>query len=90
VVCQSLCKAATGRGRVAASEVLIATPAVRNMIREGKSHQVYSTLQAGAQYGMHTMDQSLADLARRRLITTEVAVEKCHHREDLMRLMGQG
>jgi len=90
VVCQSLCRTANGRGRVAATEVLVATPALRNLIREGKSHQVYSALQAGAQYGMHTLDQSLAELVRRRVISTETALEKCHHREDLLRMMGQG
>ncbi|HEY6795557.1 MAG TPA: type IV pilus twitching motility protein PilT [Kineosporiaceae bacterium] len=90
VVCQTLCRTASGRGRVAATEVLVATPALRNLIREGKTHQVYSALQAGAQFGMHTLDQSLADLVRRRVITVEVALEKCHHRDDLMRLIGRG
>jgi twitching motility protein PilT len=90
VVCQTLCPASSGRGRVAASEVLVATPALRNLIREGKTHQVYSALQAGAQFGMHTMDQSLAELVRRRAISVEAALEKCHHREDLMRLIGRG
>ena len=51
---------------------------------------MYSALQAGAQYGMHTLDQSLAELVRRRVISTETALEKCHHREDLLRMMGQG
>jgi len=90
VVCQSLCRAAAGRGRVAASEVLVATPAIRNLIREGKTHQVYSAMQSGGQFGMQTLDQSLADLVRRRAITMETALEHCHHREDVMRLAGQG
>jgi twitching motility protein PilT len=47
-------------------------------------------LQAGAQHGMHTLDQSLAELVRRRAITLEVALERCHHRDDLMRLSGKG
>ena len=64
VVCQTLCKTADGRGRVVATEVLIATPAIRNLIREGKTHQIYSAMQAGAQHGMHTMDQHLAELVR--------------------------
>jgi len=89
VVCQALCRTPSGRGRVAATEVLVATSAIRNLVREGKTHQVYSALQAGAQHGMHTLDQSLADLVRRRQITLETAVEKCHHREDLMRLLGK-
>jgi twitching motility protein PilT len=90
VVCQALCRTATGRGRAAATEVLFATPAIRNLIREGKTHQVYSALQSGAQFGMHSLDQSLADLVRRRVITPETGLEKCHHREDFLRLIGQG
>lgn len=88
VVCQTLCRRAEGRGRAAATEILVATPAVRNMIREGKTHQVYSTLQAGAQHGMHTLDQHLADLTRRGIITQAAALEVCHHHEDFMRLIG--
>jgi len=88
VVSQVLCRRATGRGRVAATEVLVGTPAVRNLIREGKTHQLYSTLQAGAQYGMHTLDQHLAELVMRRGIAVEAALEVCHHRDDLQRLIG--
>jgi twitching motility protein PilT len=90
VVCQTLCKTADGRGRVAATEVLVATPAIRNLIREGKSHQVYSSMQAGGQHGMHTMDQHLAELVRMRRITYDAGVEKCHHIEDFNRLTGRG
>ena len=66
VVCQTLCKTADGKGRVVATEVLVATPAIRNLIREGKTHQIYSAMQAGAQHGMHTLDQHLADLVQAR------------------------
>jgi twitching motility protein PilT len=90
VVCQTLCRHASGSGRVAATEVLVATPAIRNLIREGKTHQVYSALQAGGQHGMHTMDQHLAELVRNRVVTTETALEACHHREDLARLVSGG
>ena len=90
VVCQTLCKTRDGRGRVVATEVLTATAAVRNLIREGKTHQIYSAMQAGAQHGMHTMDQHLADLANRGLITYEHGLEKCHHVEDFNRLTGRG
>jgi twitching motility protein PilT len=89
VVCQTLCKAADGRGRVAATEVLVATPAIRNLIREGKTHQIYSALQAGGQHGMHTLDQNLADLVRTGRVTYEMALEKCHHIEDFTRLAGR-
>jgi len=89
VVCQTLCKTYNGQGRVVATEVLVATPAIRNLIREGKTHQIYSTLQAGAKHGMHTMDQHLAELVKGGQITYETALEKCHHVEDFNRLCGR-
>jgi len=89
VVCQTLCKTTDGRGRVVASEVMVATPAIRNLIREGKTHQMHSAMQAGAKYGMVTIDQSLADLVRQKRITYEAGVEKCHHLEDFNRLCGR-
>ncbi len=90
VVCQTLCKTREGAGRVAATEVLLATPAIRNLIREGKTHQIYSALQAGAQHGMHTLDQHLAELVRTGRISMEQGREKCHHMEDFNRLVGRG
>jgi twitching motility protein PilT len=89
VVCQTLAKTADGRGRAAATEVLVATPAVRNLIREGKTHQIYSALQAGAKHGMHTMDQHLSELVKAGRITYDVGLEKCHHIEDFNRLCGR-
>jgi twitching motility protein PilT len=89
IVCQTLCKTADGRGRVAATEVLMATPAIRNLIREGKTHQIYSALQAGAQHGMHTLDQNLAELVKAGRITYDTGFEKCHHVEDYTRLAGR-
>jgi twitching motility protein PilT len=88
VVTQQLLPRMHNRGRAVASEVLIATPAVRNMIREGKVHQIYSAMQSGGKYGMQTMDQSLADLVRTSTISLEVALERCHHEDDLRRLVG--
>jgi twitching motility protein PilT len=73
-----------------ATEVMVATPAIRNLIREGKTHQIYSAMQAGAKFGMHTMDQHLAELVKTGRITYEVGVEKCHHVEDFNRLCGRG
>jgi len=90
VVCQTLCKTFDGNGRAVATEVLVATPAIRNLIREGKTHQIYSSLQAGAKHGMHTLDQHLAELVRVGRITYETAMEKCHHVEDFNRLTGRG
>jgi twitching motility protein PilT len=89
VVCQQLVRTADGKGRVVATEVLIATPAIRNLIREGKTHQIYSAMQAGARHGMATMDQHLADLVKKNRITYDAALEKCHHVEDFTRLCGR-
>jgi len=66
VVTQQLLQTADGHSRVVAVEVLICTPAVRNLIREGKIHQIYSTMQAGSRFGMQTMDQSVANLVKAR------------------------
>jgi twitching motility protein PilT len=76
VVAQTLCKTADGLGRVAAHEIMIGTPAIRNLIREGKVAQMYSSLQTGLSQGMQTLDQSLADLLKRRLITPAEARNK--------------
>jgi twitching motility protein PilT len=89
VVCQQLVPTADGNGRVVAAEVMMATPAIRNLIREGKTHQVYSAMQAGARHGMVTMDQSLADLVRRGYLGYEQALERCHHAVDFDRLCGR-
>ena len=89
VVCQQLVKTADGQGRVVAAEVLTATPAIRNLIREGKTHQIYSALQAGAKHGMQTMDSHLAQLVKQGRITYDSALEKCHHVEDFNRLCGR-
>lgn len=89
VVCQTLCKKANGRGRVAATEVMLATPAIRNLVREGKTHQIYSAMQAGAAQGMHTMDQHLSELVKSSKITYEVGLEKCQNIEDYNRLVGR-
>src|SRR5206468_11993390 len=84
---QQLLQTADGQGRVAACEVLIATPAVRNLIREAKVHQIYSVMQAGGRFGMRTMDASLAELVRSGQITQELALERCHDPEELNRLL---
>ncbi|MGP7960997.1 PilT/PilU family type 4a pilus ATPase [Sanguibacter sp. A247] len=89
VVCQTLCKRADGPGRAVATEIMIATPAVGNLIREGKTHQIYSSMQAGKAEGMHTMDQHLADLVQQGRISYETGLEKCHHVEDFNRLSGR-
>ena len=60
----------------------MATPAIRNLIREGKTHQIYSALQAGAQHGMHTLDQNLADLVRRNVVSPAEARAKAKFPEN--------
>ena len=89
IVTQQLLRTPDGRGRVVAAELLIATPAVRNLIREGKSHQIYSAMQAGGKYGMQTMDQSLANHVIAGRISMDIALERCANAEDLRRLAGR-
>jgi twitching motility protein PilT len=90
IATQTLLPNADGSGRVVASEVLVPTPAVRNLIREGKTHQIYSVLQTGGAHGMQTMDASLAALARTGKITRQLAESRAHSVEELRRLMGSG
>jgi twitching motility protein PilT len=90
IVTQQLVPTADGRGRAVAAELLVATPAVRNLIREGKIHQIYSIMQTGGKYGMVTMDQSLATLVRTGKISQDLAYERCTNVEDLRRLIQSG
>jgi twitching motility protein PilT len=87
VVSQTLVPRASGAGRVIATEVLITTPAIANLVREGKAHQITSSMQAGRALGMHTMDQHLADLVNEGEITREAAFEKAHDPDSLERLI---
>jgi twitching motility protein PilT len=88
VVTQQLLQTADGQGRCVAVEVLVCTPAVRNLIREGKTHQIYSIMQAGGRFGMQTMDQSLANLVKASKVSQQLAYERCHDPEELNRLIG--
>jgi twitching motility protein PilT len=87
VVCQTLVKHASGTGRVVATEVLVASPAIANLIREGKTHQIGSAMQAGRGLGMHTMDQHLAELVNAGAIDIESAREKAHDIDALENLV---
>jgi twitching motility protein PilT len=89
VVTQQLLPTADGSGRAAACEILVATPAVRNLVREGKIHQIYSAMQAGGRFGMQTMDQGLANLVKAGKVAFEVAEEQCHAPDELRRLLGR-
>jgi twitching motility protein PilT len=88
IVTQQLLPTADGSGRVVASEVLIPTPAVRNLIREGKTHQIYSAVQTSGSVGMQTMDADLARLVRSGKITRALAEQRASVPEELKRLLG--
>jgi twitching motility protein PilT len=81
VLAQTLILRADGKGRVAAVEVLVATPAIRNLIREGKTFQIPSMIETGTREGMMSLDQCLRDLIRRGLITPEDAFHRAHDKE---------
>ena len=87
IVTQQLVPTANKKGRAVACEVLVATSAIRNLIREGKTHQIVNAMQAGGQYGMMTMDAHLAELTNRGVITAAMAMERTSHPEDLRRLI---
>ena len=89
IMTQMLLPTADGSGRCVATEVLVPTPAVRNLIRESKSHQIYSVLQTGGAHGMQTMDASLAQLVRAGKITRQLAESRAHSPEEMRRLIGQ-
>jgi twitching motility protein PilT len=76
IISQTLCKMKDGKGRVAAHEILLGTPAVRNLIRENKIAQMYSTIQTSQGIGMQTLDQNLTDLVRRNIIAPAEARSK--------------
>jgi twitching motility protein PilT len=79
-----------GGGRAMALEIMVATPAIRNLIREEKIHQIYSSIQSGSKFGMQTMNQSLAELVKRRQVTREEAVNRSTLPEELVQLLNDG
>jgi twitching motility protein PilT len=91
IMCQALLPKASGDGRAMALEILIPNSAIRNLIREDKIHQIYSMMQTGAdKYGMQTLNQSLAALYQKRLITIETAMSMSQNEEELKELCGRG
>src|SRR3954454_23203626 len=90
VVTQQLIPTADGLSRVCATEVMVPTPAVRNLIREGKTHQLYSALQTGGSHGMQTMDPSLVELVRAGKLTQKQAESRSSTPDELRRLLGSG
>src|SRR6266511_656213 len=87
VVSQQLLPTADGQGRVVAAEVMVTTPAIRNLMRDAEEHQIYSSIQAGGQFGMRVMDQALAYLVTNQKITIELARQRCHDPQELGRLV---
>lgn len=87
VITQQLIPLPDGQGRVLAAEVMLVNSAVRNLIREGKTHQMPTVMQTGARWGMQTMEMALRELIRSGKITLETAQEYCNDPEDLARLI---
>jgi twitching motility protein PilT len=88
VISQTLVKRKDGKGRVAAFETLVAIPAVRNLIREAKTHQISSMIQTGTRQGMISMDQSLANLVKKGLVSREAAAERAYNMSEFNSLVG--
>jgi len=90
VVSQTLVPAATGKGRVVAHEIMVINSAISSLIRENKVFMIHQAIQAGKEQGMHTLDQHLAELMKRRLVKFEDAVAKCQNVPEFSKLVGRG
>ncbi|WP_238881947.1 type IV pilus twitching motility protein PilT [Clostridium sp. YIM B02551] len=87
IISQQLVPTADKKGRVAALEVMVTTPGIQNLIREGKTHQIESSIQTGSKYGMKTMDMALSELYRKGIITSETALSYAVDSETIKRIM---
>ncbi|MGD1155737.1 MAG: ATPase, T2SS/T4P/T4SS family, partial [Terriglobia bacterium] len=91
ILCQALLPRADVRGRVMAMEILIPNPAVRNLIREDKVHQIYSTMQSGQdKFGMQTLNQALFSIYQQRFITLETALSRSSNVDELQDMINRG
>jgi twitching motility protein PilT len=90
VICQDLLRRADGKGLIPAFEIMVATPGIRNLIRERKTHQIYSLIQAGGELGMHTFDQHLVSLYQEGKITAQAAIAKANNPEEFRLRAGIG
>ncbi|HWF84572.1 MAG TPA: type IV pilus twitching motility protein PilT [Vicinamibacterales bacterium] len=91
IVCQALLPRADGKGRVVSLEILVPTPAIRNLIRDDKIHQIYGSMQTGQdKFGMQTANQSLASLHQKRLITLDTAMGASSNRDELQDMITRG
>jgi twitching motility protein PilT len=82
VIAQTLLKK-TGGGRVAAHEIMIGTPAIRNLIRENKIAQMYSAIQTGQAFGMKTLDQDLNELVKKKIVSKQEAMSKAANKDNI-------
>jgi twitching motility protein PilT len=82
IIAQTLCKTKDGSGRVAAHEIMVGTPAIRNLIRENKIAQMYSAIQTGQNFGMQTLDQNLGELVKRNIISAAEARGKAANKDN--------
>ena len=87
VVTQELVPKADGSGRIAATEVLVNTKAVSNLIRERKISQINTSIQSGGSYGMHSLNSSLIDMVNQRIITKEAALNHSNNPDELRKLL---
>ena len=91
IVCQTLLSRSDGKGRVVALEIMVPTPAIRNLIRDDKVHQIYSAMQTGQEkLGMQTMNQNLVTLYQKRLISLETAMSASSQKDELEQMISRG
>jgi len=90
VICQQLLPTVDGKGRVAAREVMIVSPAISNLIREGKTHQIYTAIDTGAKAGMKSLDKDLIDLVKKGVIEKETAISKANNPKTVIQQLGGG
>jgi twitching motility protein PilT len=88
VISQRLLRKAAGRGRVPAVEIMVVTPGIRNLVREGKTHQIYSAIETGKEYGMITMDQALEGMVRAGEVEPQMAVDFSTQPEEMAKKIG--
>ncbi|MFN3550879.1 MAG: type IV pilus twitching motility protein PilT, partial [Endomicrobiia bacterium] len=87
VISQVLLPRKDAKGRVAIREIMIVTPAISNLIREGKTHQIYTAIETGGKFGMISLDKALVDAVRKGLITTQDAISKAQNPENVRSLL---
>jgi twitching motility protein PilT len=89
VMTQTLLQKASGRGRVMCAEIMVATPAIRALIRDDKIHQIYSSMQAGKKFGMQTMNDALYQAFVQRLVSKEECLRAAPDKNEFLRMIGE-